>query len=190
MWRVHREIRPRLIELTARPDIRGRVAHVRSVGAMRTLEREVTSVARDLALSGSMPPPAITRPRLTFVLGTTMDFRLADALPILERTPRVLRAWLADLPEAWTTPNEGGDTWSAFQVLGHLIDGEIHDWIPRARIVLAGGPNPAFEPFDRFRHLTAYAHLSLAARLDRFEALRAKTSRRSPASASTAPSSR
>jgi len=101
-----------------------------------------------------------------------VNFRLADAVPVLERTPRVLHAWLDGLPDAWTTPNEGGDTWSVMQVVGHLIDGERFDWIPRARIILAGGPNPAFETFDRLQHLTAYADLSLAQRIERFETLR------------------
>ena len=52
--------------------------------------------------------------------------------------------------------------------MGHLISGDESDWIPRAKIVLAGGPNPVFPPFDRLRHLTAYSSMGLAERLDRF----------------------
>jgi hypothetical protein len=101
-----------------------------------------------------------------------MEFRLDDAVPVLERTPGTLRAMLTGLPEPWLRHNEGGETWSPFEVVGHLISGEESDWIPRAKIILAGGPNPVFPPFDRLRHLTAYASMGLAERLDRFEAAR------------------
>jgi len=101
-----------------------------------------------------------------------MNFDLDDAIGLLRRTPPVLRALLSDLPEAWLRSNEGPDTWSPFDVLGHLIDGEETDWIPRARIILARGPNPAFEPFDRFRHQRLNWETPVAALLERFAALR------------------
>ena len=101
-----------------------------------------------------------------------MNFDLANSLAILERTPSVLRTMLAGLPEAWTTPNEGPDTWSAFNVVGHLIDGEETDWMGRARIILAQGENRRFAPFDRLRHLTATEGKSLGELLDRFAELR------------------
>jgi uncharacterized damage-inducible protein DinB len=81
-----------------------------------------------------------------------MSIVLAEALAVLERTPRVLDAQLRDLPDAWTEVTEGEKTWNARNVLGHLIDGEDHDWIPRARKILEGGG--PFEPFDRFAHLS------------------------------------
>jgi hypothetical protein len=101
-----------------------------------------------------------------------MNFDLAHSLAILERTPSVLRAMLAGLPDAWTTRNEGPDTWSAFNVVGHLIDGEETDWMGRARIILARGENRRFAPFDRLRHLTATRGKSLGELLSRFAALR------------------
>ncbi|MCA9754419.1 MAG: DinB family protein [Candidatus Eisenbacteria bacterium] len=101
-----------------------------------------------------------------------MEFDLAHALAILERTPTVLRALLAGLPDAWTVPNEGGESWSATDVVGHLIDGEEADWIPRLEIVLEQGENRTFRPFDRTRHETEQRGVSLADRLDRFERLR------------------
>jgi hypothetical protein len=101
-----------------------------------------------------------------------MNFDLDDAIGVLRRTPPVLRALLSDLPEAWLRSNEGPDTWSPFDVLGHLIDGEETDWIPRARIILAQGPNPAFEPFDRFRHQRLNRETPVAALLERFATLR------------------
>lgn len=103
-----------------------------------------------------------------------MNFDLDDAIGLLRRTPPVLRALLSDLPDAWLRSNEGPDTWSPFDVLGHLIDGEETDWIPRARIILARGPNPAFEPFDRFRHQRLNRETPVAALLERFAALRSE----------------
>jgi hypothetical protein len=81
-----------------------------------------------------------------------MDFDLHHGLAVLERTPNVLRALLVGLPEVWTRQNEGPETWSPREVVGHLIEGERSDWIPRARIVLAQGPSTAFTPFDRTAH--------------------------------------
>src|SRR5580700_9332509 len=74
---------------------------------------------------------------------------LADAVALLNRTPTALNALLRDLPEVWTHRNEGGDTWSVFDVVGHLIHGERTDWMPRARMILQFGETRAFDPFDR-----------------------------------------
>jgi hypothetical protein len=101
-----------------------------------------------------------------------MRFDLDQAVLVLERTPPVVRALLAGLPLAWTRVNEGGDTWTAFDVVGHLIDGEETDWIPRARIILSDREPRAFAPFDRQRHRRRDPGESLEARLDRFERLR------------------
>ena len=81
-----------------------------------------------------------------------MEFDLDDGVAVLDRTPHVLQALLAGLPDAWTRQNEGPETWSPREVVGHLIEGERSDWIPRARIVLAQGPSTAFTPFDRTAH--------------------------------------
>ncbi len=101
-----------------------------------------------------------------------MNFDLRDGTAVLERTPGVLRSLLVGLPEPWTRPNEGPKTWSAFDVVGHLIDGEETDWIPRARLILAQGENRRFEPFDRFAHLKSKDEEALRDRLDRFADLR------------------
>src|SRR2546425_9618408 len=81
-----------------------------------------------------------------------MDFDLDLARDVLRRPPATLRALLDGLSEHWMRGNEGPETFSPFDVVGHLIDGEETDWIPRARIILANGPNLRFEPYDRFRH--------------------------------------
>ena len=101
-----------------------------------------------------------------------MDFQLTHALEVLERTPATFRALLAGLPDAWTTPNEGPDTFSAFDNVGHLIHGERADWVPRARIILGQGPDRRFEPYDRFAQYRESEGKSLADLLDEFARLR------------------
>lgn len=102
-----------------------------------------------------------------------MEFQLTRALEILERTPATFRALLGGLTEDWTAPNEGPDTFSPFDNLGHLIHGERTDWIPRARIILAQGTNRRFEPYDRFAQYRESQGKTVAALLDEFEELRA-----------------
>jgi uncharacterized damage-inducible protein DinB len=103
----------------------------------------------------------------------TRAFDLAEAVAILERTPRTFDALLRDLPEPWVRTNEGGETWSAFDILGHLVHGERVDWVPRARIILEHGEARAFDTFDRLAQFSESAGKDLAALLDEFAALRA-----------------
>lgn len=103
-----------------------------------------------------------------------MEFELSDAIDVLRRTPAVVRSLLADISDGWLRGTEGPDTWSPFDVIGHLIDGEETDWIPRARIILTRGQHPAFVPFDRFRHLGLNRSAEPATLLDRFASLRAE----------------
>jgi hypothetical protein len=103
-----------------------------------------------------------------------MDFDLPDGIAVLEQTPRVLDALLSGLPEQWTTSNEGAETWSPFDVVGHLIDGELTDWMARLRIILKQGPNRRFEPFDRFRHISRNKGRTLGDLLAEFRQLREK----------------
>ena len=100
-----------------------------------------------------------------------MIFELSRGIEILERSPAVLRTLLEGLSEDWIAGNEGGESWSPFNVVGHLIDGERTDWIPRARIILAREQRP-FDPFDRFNHLTATPGKPLSELLDTFGQLR------------------
>ena len=103
-----------------------------------------------------------------------MSFVLDDAIAILERTPSAFDALLRGLPESWIRCDEGADTFTAFDNVGHLIHGERTDWIPRARIILAQGENRKFEPYDRFAQVRESAGKSLAQLLDEFEQLRAQ----------------
>lgn len=102
-----------------------------------------------------------------------MDFDLDQSMEMLRRSPATLRALLDDLGEAWVRGTEGPDTFSPFDVVGHLIDGEETDWIPRARIILAKGPSLRFEPYDRFRHRARNAGRSVESLLAEFARLRA-----------------
>jgi DinB family protein len=102
-----------------------------------------------------------------------MQFQLTHALEVLERTPATFRALLGGLTDAWTSPNEGPDTFSAFDNVGHLIHGERTDWIPRARIILAQGANRRFEPFDRFAQYRESQGKNVTDLLDDFARLRA-----------------
>jgi hypothetical protein len=104
-----------------------------------------------------------------------LAFRLDHALQLLERTPRTLRVLLHELPREWTNANEGPDTWSPFDVVGHLIHGEKTDWILRARIILERGEPHVFEPFNRFAQLEDSRGKTLTELLDQFSALRAQS---------------
>jgi hypothetical protein len=104
--------------------------------------------------------------------GASVSFQLADGIAVLERTPAAFRALLTGLPDAWTTTNEGPDTFSPFDNVGHLIHGERTDWIPRARIILAQSANRRFEPYDRFAQVRESQGKSLAELLDEFARLR------------------
>jgi hypothetical protein len=103
-----------------------------------------------------------------------MTFDLDHAIEVLDRTPGTFRALLGGLSESWTAPNEGPDTFSAFDNVGHLIHGERADWMPRARIILAQGANRTFEPYDRFAQVHESHGKTLATLLDEFSTLRAE----------------
>ncbi len=102
-----------------------------------------------------------------------MKFVLDDALPILQRTPDVIRALLQNIPDRWVTGTEGPDTWSPFDIVGHLIHGESTDWIVRTEILLAHGESQPFIPFDRFAQFEASRGKALSELLDTFAGLRA-----------------
>jgi DinB family protein len=106
----------------------------------------------------------------------TQTFTPIDARRSLAETPRTLRHLLGTLPEEALTFREAPATWSAVEVLRHLADGEVHDWIPRARIILSDG-DKRFTPFDRERGLRDYDGRSGAAMLDEFARLRADSLR-------------
>src|SRR5271154_1210450 len=101
-----------------------------------------------------------------------MEQNLQYTMALLGRTPAALNALLRDLSEEWTLRNEGVQTWSAFDVVGHLIHGERTDWIPRARMILEFGEMRDFEPFDRWGQARESEGKSLGQLLDEFARLR------------------
>ena len=99
-------------------------------------------------------------------------FSLAETLALLIRTPATLSALLRGLPDMWVRRNEGRDTWSAFDIMGHLVVGERTDWIPRLRIILEKGEARQFDPFDRLAQFEESQGKSLDQLLDDFARLR------------------
>lgn len=106
---------------------------------------------------------------------TRREFALDEAVAILAETPKVLDALLRPLPEPWVHVHEGGESWSPYDVVGHLIHGERTDWIPRARRIVEHGESLPFEPFDRLAQFGDSAGKSLAELLDEFARRRAQS---------------
>ncbi len=128
-----------------------------------------------------LPPATQTRynqslsKTAVYELRNIMDHNLPHTISLLDRTPAALDALLRDLPEAWTLRNEGENTWSAFDVVGHLVHGERTDWMPRARMILQFGDTKPFEPFDRWGQERESLGKSLAQLLDEFSRLRSES---------------
>ncbi|HXE80497.1 MAG TPA: DinB family protein [Vicinamibacterales bacterium] len=99
---------------------------------------------------------------------TRRPFVMEDAITILSRTPAVLNALLRGLPAGWIQAHEGGETWSAYDVVGHLVHGERTNWMARLRIILEHGESRAFDPFDRFAQFAEPAGRTLEDLLDEF----------------------
>src|SRR5215469_3558353 len=108
-------------------------------------------------------------------MGSTMEQNLQNTIALLVRTPAALYLLLRDLPEEWTFRGEGENTWSPFDIVGHLIHGERTDWMPRARMILQFGESRAFEPFDRVAQMRESQGKSLEQLLDEFARVRMKS---------------
>jgi hypothetical protein len=104
-----------------------------------------------------------------------MELQYDEAVAVLRRTPATLAALLLGLPEAWTASDEGPDTWSAYNVVGHLLHGEETDWIPRARMILEHGESRPFDSFDRTAMFTKYANYTVDQLLSAFDRARARS---------------
>jgi hypothetical protein len=97
---------------------------------------------------------------------------LERTIALLERTPGALAALLDGLPDPWTRGNEGPETFSPYDVVGHLIHGEKTDWMARTRVILEHGEARPFDRYDRFAQLRDSAGRPLAALLAEFTRLR------------------
>jgi hypothetical protein len=107
-------------------------------------------------------------------MASSTEFSLAETIAVLNRTPATLNALLRGLPNVWVRCNEGKDTWSAFDILGHLIFGDRTDWMPRMRIILEYGEMRPFDPFDRLAQLKESQDKPLEQLLDDFGRLRSE----------------
>ncbi len=101
-----------------------------------------------------------------------MEYSIGKGIEILEQTPKTLKSYLGDLSDDWVFCNEGTGTWSAYDIVGHLIHGEKTDWIPRVHIILNNSGQKVFQPFDRFAQFEASKGKSLSNLLDEFDTLR------------------
>lgn len=103
-----------------------------------------------------------------------MDFTVAKSIDILERTPGVLSCLLQNVSDEWSMNNEGGESWSAYDIMGHLIHGEQTDWIPRATLILSENADKTFKPFNRFAQFENSKGKTLSDLLAAFSTLRAQ----------------
>lgn len=104
----------------------------------------------------------------------TMTFQIDKSIEILSRTPLVLESLLVGLSNEWILTNEGENTWSPYNVVGHLVHGEKTDWITRVKIVISDTGNKTFTPFDRFAQMKSDQSIPIAELLQEFKILRRK----------------
>jgi DinB superfamily len=100
---------------------------------------------------------------------------MTETIALLTRTPATLNALLRGLPDTWTRRNEGNDTWTAYDIIGHLGQAERNDWMPRVRHILAHGDSQPFPPFNRFTQMQEPQSKSLEQLLDEFASLRSES---------------
>ncbi|MED1067790.1 DinB family protein [Bacillus paralicheniformis] len=101
-----------------------------------------------------------------------MNFQLEEAIEILERTPQTLSQLLTGLSSEWINRNEGENTWSAFDVVGHLIEGEKNNWLPRIKLIVTEGATEPFPSFDRFSQLNRNVGKTMEQLLNEFAEIR------------------
>ncbi len=85
-----------------------------------------------------------------------MNFQLEQSIEVLSRTPATLTALLQNISAPWYLSDEGPDTWTPYDVVGHLIHAEETNWIPRAKMILEHGEAQTFPPFNRFAMFELY----------------------------------
>jgi hypothetical protein len=109
------------------------------------------------------------------IMEQNVEQNVEQTISLLMHTPATLNALLRDLPESWTMRNEGEKTMSVFDVVGHLINGERTNWMPRARMILQFGESREFEPFDRWKQIRDSQGKSLGQLLNEFASLRSES---------------
>jgi hypothetical protein len=104
-----------------------------------------------------------------------MTYKINQAIEILSQTPYAIEALLKGLSEEWISANEGPETWSPYDVVGHLIHGEETDWIPRLKIILDSGTDHRFRPFNRTAMIEKSRGKRLSQLLDEFKKRRSES---------------
>ena len=145
------------------------------------LPRGLHAITHEIVLSWKRSTPVSPKrwTRIYVAMQSSKKFSLAEVRAVLAHTPATLNALLRGLPDGWVMSNEGRskdgkDSWSAFDIVGHLIVGERTDWMPRVRIILESGEARAFDPFDRFAQSRESQGKSLEQLLDDFAHLRSE----------------
>lgn len=103
-----------------------------------------------------------------------MHYKFSDAIEILQRTPGTVEALVKNLPPQWSEVNEGGESWSVYDIMGHLIHGETTDWVNRMEIILAQGADRNFPAFQRFAMFEESKGKTLNQLVEEFSAIRKK----------------
>ncbi|HWB28318.1 MAG TPA: DinB family protein [Chitinophagaceae bacterium] len=103
-----------------------------------------------------------------------MEFSLQKSIEVLSATPATLDALLGGLSGRWVENNEGENTWSPYDVVGHLVVAEKTDWVVRMEVILSDATDKTFPPFDRFAHFIESNGKTLKQLLDDFKAVREK----------------
>jgi hypothetical protein len=91
----------------------------------------------------------------------TSTLSVPDVRDSLAHAPRIIEGLIAGAPRDALTWREADGAWTPVEVLAHLADAEVTNWLPRVERILAGGG--AFPPFardagfSRFRDWTAEA---------------------------------
>ncbi|HEX5154377.1 MAG TPA: DinB family protein [Parafilimonas sp.] len=101
-----------------------------------------------------------------------MEYDIVKSLEILERTPAVLHTLLSGIDNEWVTNNEGPDTFSPYDVIGHLVHGEKTDWTARIKRILEYGTSKSFDSFDRFAMYEESRGKTMQQLLNEFEDIR------------------
>ena len=101
-----------------------------------------------------------------------MNFSLEKSYEVLERTPIVLKTLLDNLSDEWVMNSEGPDTFSPYDVIGHLLHGEKTDWTARTKMILESGTSKSFVSWDRFAMYEESKGKTMRLLLDEFDLAR------------------
>ncbi|MBT1704318.1 DinB family protein [Chryseosolibacter indicus] len=93
-------------------------------------------------------------------------------IQFLSKTPTILRMLLSGLEEQSIKTNEGPNTWSPFDVVGHLAYLEKTDWPIRIEIILSDKTDKTFAPINRIAHFELNVEKHIEQLLNEFETLR------------------